>query len=84
MGSGYSRLEMKLSREETEGLRFVQDRVALLGKVIFTARSRSEDRARCLAAGMDHFLGKPINSGALWRILDSIGEASCSVGTTES
>jgi signal transduction histidine kinase/ActR/RegA family two-component response regulator len=46
-----------------------------LSVVASTARSRGEDRTRCLAAGMDHFLGKPINSSALWRILDSIGEA---------
>ncbi len=42
--------------------------------VASTARSRSEDRTRCLAAGMDYFLGKPIDSQALWRILDSVGQ----------
>ena len=63
-------------REQTTG--------AHLPVVASTARSRSEERTRCLAAGMDHFLGKPIDSEALWRILDSIGEASCSVAATET
>jgi two-component system sensor histidine kinase/response regulator len=57
---------------------------ARLPVVASTARSRSEDRRRCLAAGMDHFLSKPIDSEALWRILDSVGEGSCSRARTES
>ncbi|HXK20475.1 MAG TPA: ATP-binding protein, partial [Polyangiaceae bacterium] len=57
---------------------------AHLPVVASTARSRSEDRTRCLAAGMDHFLGKPINSETLWQILDDIGEASRPATTTES
>jgi CheY-like chemotaxis protein len=34
--------------------------------IALTARSRKEDRDRCFAAGMDAFLGKPIQSKALW------------------
>src|SRR5262249_34841721 len=35
-----------------------------------TARSRKEDRLRCLAAGMDDFLAKPIQAADLWAAMD--------------
>jgi len=50
-----------------------------------TARSRREDRERCLNAGMDDFLSKPISSEALWTTVDRLtqrtaaGEPSSSV-----
>jgi CheY-like chemotaxis protein len=40
--------------------------------IAVTARSRPEDRARCLAAGMDEFLVKPINSSELWSAIDRV------------
>jgi CheY-like chemotaxis protein len=48
-----------------------------------TARSRDKDRERCLAAGMDGFLTKPINnadfSAAISRILpDAVWSESSS------
>ncbi len=40
--------------------------------VALTARSRTEDRDRCLASGMDDFLGKPVHAGALWAAVDRV------------
>jgi CheY-like chemotaxis protein len=37
-----------------------------------TARSRKEDRERCLAAGMDEFLAKPIQAADLWAAMDQV------------
>jgi two-component system sensor histidine kinase/response regulator len=40
--------------------------------IALTARSRQEDRERCLAAGMDEFLGKPIQAPDLWAAIDRV------------
>ena len=40
--------------------------------VALTARSRKEDRDRCLAAGMDDFLAKPIRAADLWAAIDRV------------
>jgi len=40
--------------------------------VALTARSRKEDRERCLASGMDEFLGKPVHAGALWAAVERV------------
>jgi CheY-like chemotaxis protein len=37
--------------------------------IALTANARSEDRAACLAAGMDDFVPKPIRSDALRSVL---------------
>ena len=44
--------------------------------VALTARSRKEDRERCLNAGMDEFLAKPIRADDLWRAIGSMLPAS--------
>jgi CheY-like chemotaxis protein len=41
--------------------------------IALTARSRKEDRERCLAAGMDDFLAKPIQAADLWAAIDRVG-----------
>src|SRR5262249_49146486 len=40
--------------------------------VALTARSRKEDRERCLAAGMDDYLAKPIQAADLWAAIDRV------------
>jgi predicted ATPase/signal transduction histidine kinase/DNA-binding response OmpR family regulator/GAF domain-containing protein len=40
--------------------------------IALTARSRNEDRERCLAAGMDDFLSKPIQSEKLCAVIDRV------------
>jgi CheY-like chemotaxis protein len=43
--------------------------------IALTARVRKEDRERCLAAGMDDFLGKPIQAANLWAAIDQVAAA---------
>ena len=40
--------------------------------IALTARSRAEDRERCLAAGMDEFLSKPVRAADLWAAIDRV------------
>jgi two-component system, sensor histidine kinase and response regulator len=42
--------------------------------IALTARSSTRDRDRCLAAGMDDFLSKPIEADALWTAIDRVVE----------
>ena len=59
-----------------EVVRAIRQREQTTGRhlpvIALTARSRKEDRQRCLAAGMDDFLTKPIRAADLWPIIDRV------------
>ncbi len=54
--------------------------------VAMTAHAMKEDKARCLAAGMNDYVSKPINSDTLVRVLDRflLGREAAATGATPS
>ena len=61
---GFSVIEAIRQRELSTGSR--------LPVIAVTARSRQVDRERCLAAGMDDFLVKPISAAKLWESIERV------------
>ena len=76
---GFDLLLLDIHMPELDGFQVVQairerERAAggHLPVIALTARSRKEDRERCLAAGMDDFLAKPIQAADLWTAIDRV------------
>ncbi|MGO9110316.1 MAG: response regulator [Thermoguttaceae bacterium] len=74
---GFDLLLLDIHMPELDGFQVVRavrerERTASghLHVIALTARSRQEDRERCLASGMDDFLSKPIQADALWAAID--------------
>jgi two-component system, sensor histidine kinase and response regulator len=61
---GFQVVQAIREREPTVGGR--------LPVIALTARSRKEDRERCIAAGMDDFLTKPVRPADLWEAVDRV------------
>ncbi|MDB5323472.1 MAG: domain S-box protein [Phycisphaerales bacterium] len=77
MGGAFDLLLLDIHMPEMDGFEVVQairERERTTGRhlpvIAFTARSGKTDRERCLAAGMDDFLSKPIQADALWAVID--------------
>ncbi|HYQ16971.1 MAG TPA: ATP-binding protein, partial [Polyangiaceae bacterium] len=71
---GFAVIERIRERERSTG--------AHLPVVAVTARSRDEDRERCLASGMDDFLAKPVRAGALWAMIARVAPLLASAERT--
>jgi CheY-like chemotaxis protein len=80
-GGAFDLLLLDVHMPELDGFHVVQavrERERTTGGhlpiIALTARSRKEDRDRCLAAGMDDFLAKPIQAADLWTAMDRVLE----------
>jgi PAS domain S-box-containing protein len=76
---GFDLLLLDVHMPELDGfqvVRAVRERERTAGGhlpvIALTARSRKEDRERCLAAGMDDFLAKPISAADLGAAMDRV------------
>jgi CheY-like chemotaxis protein len=69
---GFQVIRAIREREQTTG--------AHLPVIALTARSRKEDRERCLAAGMDDFLSKPVRPADLWAAIERVMGAADRTG----
>lgn len=78
-GGAFQILMLDMHMPELDGfevVRAIRDRERREGGhlpvIALTARSRKEDRERCLAAGMDDFLTKPISASGLLEAIDRL------------
>ena len=76
---GFDLLLLDVHMPELDGFQVIQavrerERSAggHLPVIALTARARQEDRERCLAAGMDDFLAKPIQAADLWAATERV------------
>jgi two-component system sensor histidine kinase/response regulator len=76
---GFDLLLLDIHMPERDGFQVAQavrERERIVGGhlpiIALTARARKEDRERCLAAGMDDFLAKPIQAADLWAAIDRV------------
>jgi CheY-like chemotaxis protein len=76
---GFDLLLLDIHMPELDGFQVIQairERERAVGEhlpvIALTARSRNEDRDKCLAAGMDDFLAKPIQAAALWDAIERV------------
>src|SRR5262249_37446869 len=81
-GGEFDLLLLDVHMPELDGfqvVRAIRDRELAAGAhlpvIALTARSREEDRERCLAAGMDDFLTKPVPSARLYATTDRLMSA---------
>jgi two-component system, sensor histidine kinase and response regulator len=80
---GFDVLLLDLHMPELDGLqviRAIREREAAVGGhlpvIALTARSRAEDRERCLAAGMDDFLTKPVRMPELLAAMERVTQGN--------
>jgi CheY-like chemotaxis protein len=76
---GFDLLLLDVHMPEVDGFQVIQAVRARersvgghLPVIALTARARQEDRWRCLAAGMDDFLAKPIQAADLWAATERV------------
>jgi signal transduction histidine kinase/ligand-binding sensor domain-containing protein/CheY-like chemotaxis protein len=81
--SSFDVVFMDVQMPEMDGLtatRKIREREAETGRhiliVAMTAHAMKDDRERCLEAGMDDYLAKPINATELYKILSRVGSSA--------
>jgi two-component system, sensor histidine kinase and response regulator len=59
--------------EATQAIRKMEESLRRIPIIAMTAHAMKEDRERCLAAGMDDYISKPINPGKLIELIEKWG-----------